>query len=271
MKKKIIYLSLASTLAIPQGGAMEDFIGNSEVLDHFGQEIEAAQVQAATAHSLLSDFTAQKEDEDLQIATALSLRADLESRIGGDAAVPVEQRLQGHIKTLSVKAPTLEDAVGSLSTALKGIPGNNLRERIESLQKRLIWETQETDKVKTTNKALQREIAAREQEQREKNELLDDVLSQAISQEAAPLPIQGNPVLEQNNLSSYQQRLQLQRDKGKIGDQAWELLGRENSNLAVVLFNTIKNLEQTVEIFCIENNSFKLRVNKKEQSKLYKF
>ncbi|MBX9805027.1 MAG: hypothetical protein K2Y18_04650 [Alphaproteobacteria bacterium] len=76
--------------------------------------------------------------------------------------------------------------------------------------------------------------------------------------------------------NSPQARLQKLREQGKIGDTAWKLLNGSNKSLAAALSSTIlkssyDNPGKIMDALSIGTKSFKLRINGKEQGRLYKF
>lgn len=82
-----------------------------------------------------------------------------------------------------------------------------------------------------------------------------------------------NTIQEKNTVfSTFQQRLLPQRQQGKIGNNAWAVLGGTNHDLNTVLLDSIlAHPGKTVEIFYLGTNNFKLRINGKEQHHPYKF
>jgi DNA polymerase II large subunit len=82
-----------------------------------------------------------------------------------------------------------------------------------------------------------------------------------------------NTIHEKNTVfSTFQQRLLPQRQQGKIGNNAWAVLGGTNHDLNTLLLDSIlAHPGKTVEIFYLGTNNFKLRINGKEQHHPYKF
>lgn len=154
-------------------------------------------------------------------------------------------------------------------------------QQIDHLRAELARTTEEMHKEEATKMALKRELVARDQEQRETNQLLDDVLSQRTRAEAlsssqdipqAALPLKSSMFQETSPLSPYQHQLLTPWKEGKIGPKAWAALGGDNVSLAEVLLRSIKGYpEQTMEFSFTDDNNFKLWVNGKLQSRLHKF
>jgi hypothetical protein len=97
--------------------------------------------------------------------------------------------------------------------------------------------------------ALRRELAARNERAREREERVEV-------------------------LSPHQRALLPQREQGKIGDEAWNALGGDNLSLAAALLGNIQieYPEQSVEAFIDKDaGTFRLRINGVLQGKLYKF
>jgi hypothetical protein len=257
MKYKVLFVSLLSTLVMPYGGAtaMDWKFELPFTSSHLISTANETQDQAAITFSRI------------------------DHQVGGNGAIDITQRLQTFTKALGNQAVSLEDAINHLILILAEVPGIDLKTKIANL-------TQAREKEKMTKRDLMQILSIMQSEQAETNALLK-VLEQKLSpipQPSIPHETQ-RPTLFSSNLpsvtspshstgtltglSSYQQGLFSR--KGQIGNEAWKLLGGDNTNLAAALSNSIQQNLGTVEILTLEKNSFNLSINGKGQDQLYKF
>ena len=111
-------------------------------------------------------------------------------------------------------------------------------------------------------------------EQIEKVEMKATIELSLKAEEIAHLKESIENIAQENNLalSPYQQWLLPQWEQGKIGDRAWAALGGRNQNLSTVLWRRIQAYSgRTVEIIYTDTNNFKLQIDGRILSKLYKF
>jgi hypothetical protein len=150
----------------------------------------------------------------------------------------------------------------------------------------LSLETAEKEKEAATKRAIMCENAALRQEQREGNQLLDEVLRAFFSQESTtPPPTTAEktmPILHSadlkpvpgriSTLTAYQQEFEQDWNNGagRIGPKAWEALGSENPALASVIAYALRvHQGKALEIFCHKSDRVTFRINGKPQDRPY--
>ena len=112
---------------------------------------------------------------------------------------------------------------------------------------------------------------------KESGKWLKDILQQQIPSEPLPSETETTSTKpskteETSLLSPYQQQLLSRRNQHQIGDAAWAALGGNNTKLAQALATAIGGYPgRSVDMFCRNKNNFKISVNDKTQSYLYKF
>eukprot|EP01099_Mayorella_cantabrigiensis_P002266 TRINITY_DN2002_c0_g1_i2.p1 TRINITY_DN2002_c0_g1~~TRINITY_DN2002_c0_g1_i2.p1 ORF type:complete len:174 (-),score=20.07 TRINITY_DN2002_c0_g1_i2:95-616(-) len=153
---------------------------------------------------------------------------------------------------------------------------SSLREQLEKVEIDTTIELSiKVEEIARLEKIVKEERAVRAQEQMETNRLLNNLLhqtEQGIPQQAYSSLLENGMVTVTTQLSDYQQQLLSRWEQGEIGNTAWAALDGSNPCLAVVLWNRIQAYPgKTLEIIYIDTNNFKLRINGRTLSKLYKY
>ena len=272
MKYKVLIISLLLILAVPYGATACGREGRDNNPHRTPTEKEIAEHDEAARRIA--------EEEIATIPNIIRL-VFLNLQAGGIKTVDFGQQFQTLYEGLNIQVTSLESSMNNLTTMLEEISGTGLEEKIANL-------VQIAEKEKTTKQDLMQTLNRLQNEQAETNALLK-ILGQRLdssplssvphetqpsypalsSNSLAPLTPPNHSTSASTGLSSYQKGLLTRKDQ--IGNEAWKLLEGENTSLAAALFNSIQQNLGTVEILSLENNSFTLRLNGKEQDQLYRF
>ena len=224
------------------------------------------------------------------VAISLSEATELVIRLN-----PVPQKVSALTKTQKPKNFCLREHLEAKESPMAP-EVSQMREQLQNLKQTLAFMGIERDKEKATKESLYEMIRILKQEQMASKQLLNQVLIQKTPQnklEVSEIHLLTQPLPlfhEGQNVTFYPQRShlcaegygnikglstqqkQLHSQRNFIGEKAWALLDGTNPALSQALLTAIQGCPgQKVDVVLTDIHNFKLIINGKIQSHLYKF